>query len=106
MTLPGAEIAGEPVGAVLEPLQGLDVGVGEICDVDIVPDAGPVRGVVVGAEDLDAVPLPIGGLEYQGDEMGLGLVPLPGLAVGVDAGGVEVAKDGVFEAVGGFEILD
>jgi hypothetical protein len=49
----GAEVAaqGFPAGGQMIEREGM--GVGEILDVDVIPDAGAVRSVVIGAENLD-----------------------------------------------------
>ncbi len=51
-TPPGAEVDSEVCSAFGEMGKSLNMGAREICDVNIVPYAGPVRGVVVIAEYL------------------------------------------------------
>jgi hypothetical protein len=59
------------------------MGVGQVRDVDVVPDRRAVRGVVVRAEDLDVPAKPERGLDDQGNQMRLGIVVLADLAVRV-----------------------
>src|SRR6202020_76843 len=79
--------------------QGQQVRAGQVGDVDVVPDAGPVRGRVVVAEDLQfggrGGRLGEGDLEDVRYQVGLGGVPLgePAAAVGlIGAGHVEVPQ--------------
>ena len=69
-------------------------------DVDVVPHAGAVPGVVVVAVDGHLLPLAQGHLEDQGDEMGLGVVGLANLAGLVGAAGVKVPQAHIAQAVG------
>ena len=89
-------------------LQGQKVGVGEIANVDVVPDAGAVRGGPVTAEDQDLRPPTGGDLQDQRNEVGLAGVPFP--QTGVGPGDVEVAQTGRGQAVrggvGGDRVVD
>jgi hypothetical protein len=76
--------------ALLEVLQGEEVSLPEVVDVDVVSDRGSVGRVVVVAEHRDVRPLPQGGLEHEGNDVGLGIVVLPVLRGG--ARGVEGAR--------------
>ena len=69
------------------------MGVGQVGDVDVVPHAAAVAGVVVVAEDGHLAPLAGGHLGDDGHEIG-GLVAgvLADFSAGVGAGGVEVAQ--------------
>ena len=87
--------------ATLEQIvQGQDVGLGQVGNMDVVPDAGAVGGGVVVPEDAHVVPLAVGYLEDNGDQMGLGVVGLADGAGDVGAGGVEVPQSHILEAVG------
>ncbi len=70
-----AEVADE-VFARGRGLEGQQVGVGQVGDVDVVAYAGAVRGRVVVAVDGDRVALALGDLEDEGDQVGLGVVAL------------------------------
>ena len=92
------------VAEVVDHLFGLvergeceDVGVGEVENVDVVANAGAVGSGVVVAEDEDLVTAAEGDVEYERDDVGLGLVSLA--AVGQRAGDVEVAQRGVAQTV-------
>ena len=76
------------------------MGLGQVGDVDIVPDAGAVLGGVVVAEDGHRLPLAQGHLEDDGDEVGLRVVGLADLAGLVGAAGVEVPQAHIAQAVG------
>src|SRR5690606_8669868 len=93
-----AEVADE-VFAGGGGVQGEQVGLGQVGDVDVVADAGAVGGGVVVAVDGDGRAAALGDLEDEGDEVGLGLVRCAVGAVG--AGDVEVAQGGRAQAVGG-----
>ena len=90
-----------PVTEVVDPVlagpargQRPQMSVGQVGDVDVVADAGPVRGGVVVAEDLHPLPGRRRG-QHGGDQVGLRVVPLaePGAVAGpVRAGHVEVAQ--------------
>ena len=90
----GLELAGDEAG------EGGEVDRAEVRDVDVVAHAGAVLGRVVVAEDLDPGAEARGGLEDEGDEVGLGDVLLAELAGGVRAGGVEEAQDHRRDPVG------
>src|SRR5208283_5586000 len=86
----------EVVDAVLAGPAGrqrTQVRVGQVADVDVVADAGPVGGGVVVAEDLHRAAFGRGG-QHVGDEVGLRVVPLaePAAAGLLCAGHVEVAQ--------------
>ena len=59
------------------------VGVGEIADVDIVADAGAVRGRIVVAEDRECPALPHRGVQQQRNGVGFGDMTFADLAVGI-----------------------
>ena len=72
-------------------LQGQDVGVGQVGDMDIVADRRAVGRVIVFAEDAERAADAHGRLQGQRNGVGLGLMPLADPAFDVRAGGVEVA---------------
>ena len=96
-----ARAVAQIVGPGLDPvhrLQGQEVGAGDVGHVDVVADARAVGRVVVGAEQDQAVPLPQGRRQGDGNQVGFALArfaaPLGGAA------GVEVAQADVLQAVG------
>ena len=96
------------MGAVVgvEPVQRLDVGIGQIGDVDVVADAGAVGGGVIVAEQGQRRAVAGDRLHRQRDEVRFGIVELANLAIGVGAGGVEVAKSYCAYPMRGTEIGD
>ena len=72
---------------------------GQIGDVDVVAHRGAVGRRVVGAEDRERSPAAVRRLDRQRDEVRLRGVVLADFAVGIGAGGVEVAKRRVAQAV-------
>jgi hypothetical protein len=64
------------VSAGVRRVQREQVRGGQILDVDVVADAGAVRGGVILAEDLQLLPPAGGHLEGYRDQMRLGLMPL------------------------------
>ena len=72
--------------------QGEQVGGGQVRDVDVVADAGAVRGRVVVAVQQQLVALPAGHLEDDGDQVAFRAVPLAKPAH--RARGVEVPQAG------------
>ncbi len=94
----GATGSGSEVEGALDAwLEGKDMGLGEIDHVDVIADAGAVRGGVIGAVDFAMFFLAEGDLEHIGDEVGFDAVVFAVLFGG--AGGVEVAEGDVFELV-------
>ena len=89
-----------------EGLQGENVSVGEVGDVDVVADAGAVVGRVIFAEDFNGGAAAEGDVEDEGDEVRLGFV---GFSAGDDtaslstvfrgSGNVEIAERGGAQAV-------
>lgn len=86
--------------ALKQVFHGQYMGLGQVDDVDVVPDAGAVRGGVVGAVDGDVVPDTLGGFQDEGDQVGFGIVVLADVSALRSAGGVEVAERSVLEALG------
>ncbi len=85
----GAEVDGEYSFVLCKVLQGFEMAAGEVDDVDVVADPRAVVGVVVAAEDAEAVAFTDGGLGNEGHEV-------VGDAVGVFADGARlVGADGV-----------
>jgi hypothetical protein len=77
--------------------------------VHVVAQAGAVARRVVGAEERDVRPQPQRRVKDDGHEVGLGVVLLAVAAVGLGAGGVEVAQRHRAQAVGAVgveEVLD
>ena len=91
IALADAQIEGHPA-LLVERLERQNVGVGQVGDVDVVADAGTVRGRIVVAIDLDVRALAQGHLEHERDQVGLGPMVLADVAARVRAGGVEVAQ--------------
>src|SRR5262249_37893652 len=78
--------------ARLEMLQGEQMGVGQIIDMNVVAEAGPIGRRVVRAEDLDGWPLSHRGLDDEWNEMRFGIVVLANTPIGTGARRVEVAE--------------
>ena len=95
-----AQVEHVVVPALQQIIQSQDMGLGQIGDVDIVPDAGAVLGGVVVAENGDLLPLAVGHLEDQGDQMGLRGVRLANGSGGMSAAGVEVPQGHIPQAMG------
>ena len=76
------------------------MGLSQVGDMDIIPDAGAVLGGIVVAKHADRLSLSQGHLENDGDQMGLRIVGLADLAGDMGTAGVEVAQGHVFQAVG------
>ena len=98
--LPVAQVEGGGGVGALQVVQGQEVGVDEILHVDVVPDTGAVLGGVVGAEEGELLPLALGHLEDEGDQVALRPVILADGAVVPGSGHVEVAQGAELEAVG------
>jgi hypothetical protein len=65
------------------------VSIGEVADVDIIPNGGAIEGLIISAEDLDNW---VGSLDrsYNArDEGCFGRVVLTGLAVGIGSGRIK-----------------
>ncbi len=71
------------------------MGVGKILDVNVVANPGPVGGVVVGAEHLHERPPPQRGLARHLDELTGLQAAWAEAGLGLAAGDVEIAQDGV-----------
>ena len=68
-----------------EPLDGGDVGVGEIADVHVVADAGAVGRRIVVAENVDRRLAAHGREQDERNEVRLGVMALADLAVRIGA---------------------
>ena len=82
-------------GFGFEGLQGKQVGVSQVGDVDVVANAGAVGGGVVVAVDADGLATAEGDVENQGNEVGFRLVGFAaGDAVGAfgSSGHIEIAQ--------------
>ena len=71
---------------------------GKVADVDIVADAGAVGRLVIGAVDRDMVALADRRLGRDLDQVGRALADLPGAALRVGAGDVEIAQRAIVES--------
>ena len=58
--------------------------------MNVITDAGGVRGIIIRPEDVYFLPLPKRHVQEKGDQVRLGLVPLSALSTGVRACGVEI----------------
>ena len=105
-TVPVAEVEGVARSSDAQVFQGQDVGIGQVGDVDVVADASPVVGFVIGAENLHVVPLAGGDVEDQRDQVSLRVVALTHLGIGVRPGSVEIAKVDMPDPVGMFIVLE
>lgn len=74
--------------------------------MDVVPDAGSVRGFVIRPENLHIGPLAGGDVEDQRDQVRFRIVALAYVGIGVSPGGVEIAKVDVFDPVGIVVVLE
>ncbi len=99
-TLACPEIVGGEAG-VAAAGKRRDVGGGEVGDMDVVPNAGSVRRVVILAVDLDVRFEPERGLKDKGQQVRLGIMLLTDLAIEVGASGVEIAQGHHREREGG-----
>ena len=69
------------------------MGLGQVADVEVVPDAGAVRGGVVVSEDRQRPPQSGHGLSQEGHEVGRRAKgQLSDLSAGMGADGVEVPQ--------------
>ena len=100
----GAEVVGAPTSrSARERFERAHVRVGQIGHVDVVAQARAVRRRVVVAEHLQA--LAAGrGVDRARDDVNLRRVILAELAVGIGAGGVEIAKRDRADAVRALEV--
>ncbi len=79
-------------GLAAHVVRGGEVRGAKVHDVDVVPHAGAIAGVVVVAEHGEARALAQGGLQHVGDNVRLGVVGLAYPAARVGSSSVEVAK--------------
>ena len=80
-------------------LQGQPMRRSQVAGVDVIPDAGAVRGGVIGTEDGNALPLALRCLKHQWNQVGFGGVILPDKAARRSTGGIEVAQRHIFQAI-------
>ena len=74
---------------------------GQVADVDIIADAGPVGGRIIGAVDRDMVALADRRLDRDLDQVRRALADLPRAALRIGAGDVEIAQRAIVESVRG-----
>ncbi|MCY1299451.1 hypothetical protein D9M70_489790 [compost metagenome] len=96
----GAEIGAQYLAAVIQIVDGRDMGVGKVGHVNVVANAGSIRRRIVVAEDVE--PFDPAGRRHQGTryEMRLGIVPFRELSFRIGACGVEVAQRDGAEIIG------
>ena len=104
MPLANAQIVGARRTAAGEPLQSLYVGVCQIGYVDKVAHAGPVGGVIVGAQNSHVGAAPAGGIQNERNKVSLRVVAFADLVVGIGASSVEIAQCDGAKRVGIAEI--
>ena len=95
-----AQIEGGGGIALFQIVQRQQVSIDQILHMDIIPHAGAVPGGIVGAVKGETLPLALGDLKNDGDQMGLGPVILPDGSVMPGTRHIKVAQRAEFEAVG------
>ena len=101
-----AAIERQAAAAAAQMVEGDEMGVGEVADLDVVAHAGAVGGRIIGAEHLDVRAVAERRLGGDLDEMG-GVRPSigPERPRGSAPGDVEIAQDDVSEVVGAGGVL-
>ncbi len=89
----------------LEIAESLDVSRGEVEDVDVIADGSPIGGRIIIAVDIQRT-LVEGGVDGEGDQMGLWFVGLAKETRGIGATGIEVTEYGEAEPVRMGKVLD
>ena len=87
--------------AFLQPVEGSQVGLGQVIDMDIVPHAGAIGCRVITPENRDLVPLSQCDLEHDRDQVCFGIMVLAQVALRMCPGGIEISKRGVGKALVG-----
>lgn len=101
---PVPQVVGLARRTVDQGVQRQPMSFAQIHYMDVIADAGAIRGVVIAPEDGDMGPAPGGGLQDQRDQVGFGVVPLAELPFGISPGGVEVAQADRLETIGAVKI--
>src|ERR1039458_6184025 len=99
-----AAVAYRRAAAAAQIVERIDVGAGEILDVDIVAHAGAVWGVVIGAVDRNLPPLTDDGLTGDLDQQGCVARGLADPRLGIRAGNIEVTQAHIAEIADGGQI--
>src|SRR5262249_16684899 len=86
------------------PLEGGNVGVGQVADVDVVTDTGAVWRSIVATEDLDRWSPSHGGKQNERDQMCFGLVQFAQLPVWIGSRRIEITKCDVPDPVSNLRI--
>ncbi len=73
-------------------IERTSMGVGQVFDVNVVTDTGTIRGVVVGAKNLDAFDFSRHGHHHARNEVGLRIVIFADFPVGRTTTGIKVAQ--------------
>lgn len=81
-------------------LHGEYMSISEVYDVDVVTDAGAIRGRIVRAIDRDMVAHALCCFQDEGDQVRLGVVVFPDRTVQLSAGRIEVAERNIAKAIG------
>src|SRR3954471_1550177 len=87
----GAQIIGRGAPRLRKRVERLHMRIGKVGDVDVISEAGAVRGGIVVAEHLQFAATG-GGLDGARDEVNLGRVIFTDLAVRIGTSRVEVAQ--------------
>jgi len=83
-------------GDGFDRLEGAEVGIGDVQDVNVIADAGAVGGGIVRAENFEMRNVAKGSVENARDEMSFDAMGLA--AFGGRSGSIEIAEGGVLEA--------
>ncbi len=102
----GAEVVEIGGAGFVEFIKDRNVGTGKVVHMHVVTQAGAIGGRIIGAEDLDVFATSGGGVDHEGDEMGLGVVVFADRAVLRRSGGIEIAEGREAESVGVRECLE
>mmetsp|Transcript_17998 Transcript_17998/g.27417 ORF Transcript_17998/g.27417 Transcript_17998/m.27417 type:complete len:246 (+) Transcript_17998:11501-12238(+) len=80
------------------------MGIDQVTHMHIVANAGAIRRLVVRAINRQRITFTGDSVQHQRDQMGLGLVKLTDLSLRIRSGHIEITKDDMAQAKGGFKV--
>lgn len=74
----------------MERLEGQDMSLGDVYDMNVIPNTGSIGSVVVGSINRDLAPFLQQGHQHSGDEVGFRMMILAYEAIRIGASGVKI----------------
>ena len=105
-TVSNAKVKRIALGALTQVIQCKDVSIGQIGDVDIITDAGPVSCFIVCTLNFHVVFPADGNIQDERNQMCFGFVMLTNIGIKICTGGVKISQIDMFNPIGSIIVAE